>query len=191
MKSFSSPILLILVAIIVYYYALPLYGHVGQLQEKKEGTVELLNSIKNMEAKIVELEKEYNAFSNYERSVLTSLIPRTVEEFDVTHDITVIADTHNLSLDSIGFESGDGQENARGRVVVEDGGDGETAKPYKKWLVTITLSGAYDNLKNFIDDLGRSIRISDVSEIKIGQTASVKGESETTYEISTLIYSLE
>lgn len=191
MKSFLSPVLIILVALTGYYYILPMYNHIGQLQEKKDGTVALRDAVENMEAKLAELETEYQSFSTYEQNILGSLIPRTVTEVDLIHDLTAMAKTHNLSLVSVDFTKPDEVEEERINLE-EETVESESASLYKEWSVAVSVTGSYESFKNFISDMGRNIRITDVSHILITESKISESElSSNTYEVSALVYSIE
>lgn len=187
MKSLLSPVLIIIVALIGYYYALPLYDQVTLLQEKLNESESLLTSMQNMEVRLAELESEYKSFSDYERGVLTRLIPRTVTEADLLHDFTAIAERNNLSIGNVAF-AGDGNETVEQALGSGDVLEGDPGEFYKRWSVIIGVTGSYENFKSFLEDLAGSIRITDIMRVTIGATQE---QNLSSFEVEAFVYSIE
>ncbi|PIR38856.1 MAG: hypothetical protein COV34_00240 [Candidatus Zambryskibacteria bacterium CG10_big_fil_rev_8_21_14_0_10_42_12] len=187
MKNFLSPVLLVLVAVIGYFYILPAYDHVALLKDKRDKHVELLDSIQSIGTKISNLEAQYNSFAPRERGLLTRLIPREAREAVIVNDLTALAEIHNLSVTAVTFEKAASDE---GQQAIGEADDSLFGSRYATWDSVVTVQGTYDGFKGFLTDLGRSIRIADVSHIKIAQSET-GGRSLTEYQITITIYSLE
>lgn len=191
MKNLLTPVLIILVALIGYYYMLPMYDTITQLADKKEESNNLLSAIENMEVRLSELEGEYNELSAYEKGLLIGLVPKRVIEADLTHDLAASAARYNLDVVTVDFKGGDPAEEELTLGGVDSGS--ETSLPddtlYREWEMDIVVAGAYESFKNFITDLGSNLRITDISRISIGSPEF--GGDQSTYTITTRVYSIE
>jgi len=183
MKNFLSPVLIILAGIIVYFYIMPMYAFVGALGEKHNELKTVLASTQSLEARIAEIESEYQSFSGTERGLLMRLVPQSVNEHEVVTEITTMALARGMTVADVGFEPA--VEEGRQKIDVE----AAASKPYQEWHMTVTLEGPYEGFISLLGDLGRSIRITDVSEINI--TPAARDEAAISYTITATIYSLE
>lgn len=166
---------------------MPLYDQVKTLEEKKDKHVELLQSIRDIGTKIGSLESQYNSFAPRERGLLTRLIPRQARETVVVNDLTDLAGIHGLTVTGVDFEE---SEETTQNIQTIGEQDAALGSRFEKWNVVVNVQGGYDGFKAFLTDLGRSIRIADVSHISVRQ--STTGTlSLTEYQVMITIYSLE
>lgn len=187
MKNFLSPVLIVLVVVIGYFYIMPLYDQVNLLKEKENKHVELLQSIKDIGVRISNLEAQYNSFAPREKGLLTRLIPREARETVVVNDLTDLADVHGLTVTGVDYEDTDEVTRNIQSIGSDDASNGSR---FEKWNVVVNVQGSYEGFKGFLTDLGRSIRIADVSHISVKQNET-GGLSLTEYQVTITIYSLE
>lgn len=188
MKNFISPVLIVLVMVIGYFYIMPLYDHVNLLKMKKDRNSELLQSIQDIGVKISSLENQYNSFTPREKGLLTRLIPRQVREAVIVNDLTDLAKTHDLIVTGVEFEPQEKNDQNVQSI-------GETKEPtsrsqFEKWNTIISVQGKYDGFKGLLTDLGKSVRIADVSHISVKQNTT-GGLNLVEYQITVTIYSIE
>lgn len=191
MKNLISPVLIILAGLIVYLYMLPAYRHIGLLKENKTEQEVVLQSIRDMGTRLAEIESEYQSFTDRERGLLTTLVPRTVGESEVVTDMSALATSHGLTVSNVNFIEALPEEGSV-QVLNADGSEQtDTGRPYREWTVTVDVYGDYKDFTDFIVDLGRSVRITDVSRVVVQQDEGQEGVGLVKYTVVATIYSLE
>lgn len=117
-----------------------------------------LDSAKRIQTVRETLQEQYNSFSSDELNRLKKMVPSHVDNVRLVIDINGMASTYGMLLKDIqvGQSSDVAAAPGAGTLV----GDGP-----EHLDIRFTVSGTYDSLKLFVQDLGRSLRIVDITDL--------------------------
>jgi len=137
-----------------------------------------------------QLVSKYATFSQSELSQLEKMLPDSVDNVRLIIDINNIASRYGMFIRDIQIEhqsdssAGSGSQN----FSPNSGVSSPTGAPkYDSILFNFSIAGSYENFKNFMNDIERSLRIVDVVSVDFKATK----ENFNTYQVSTRTYWLK
>lgn len=212
-----TPIVLILIAIGLFFFHIePTYS--GDITSKRELEKQYLKALETAERiSIVQgrLVESYNTISAAEFTRLQKAIPKEIDEIQLMIDINAIALEHGLVTENIavsgGGNTGESSEdsfNDVGGGGFVDGADdfapvtfGPQNNALLETSVGFSVTTDYDTFLRFLQDVERSLRLIDVTNITIdsgssgsgaeGGVTQVSSGDVLTYNLTITTYSLE
>ena len=155
------PIILIIIALGTFFTFIdPNYQNIKNLKEVK-------SSYTDMEKKVSEIRKSRNRLAetvaalesagNLER--LNKLLPNHINNIELIVDIDRIAKNDSIRISDITLqESSKNNKNNENSGIIEV----SSGKEYQSSELSFSFVTRYDNFKNFIDNLRKSLRLLDV-----------------------------
>jgi len=125
---------------------------------KRADLEQALENARKIQAVRESLQERYNAFSSSDLGRLTKLLPSHVDNVRLVIDINGMASTYGMTIKNIEIgQTVNPIENPTATSITPDGPE--------HLDIRFTVSGGYESLKSFLTDLGRSLRIVDITDI--------------------------
>ena len=184
MIRLTFPILFILLAIGLFFvYIDPTYKEIQVALKDEEKFDQALDKSKELREIRDTLLSEYNAFSTTDLNRLSKLLPDHVDNVRLVLDIDHIASTYGMRIKNVAIIADDSRE---------EGIVGPDVTPYQSVILSFSIASSYENLKLFIKDLEKSLRIVDVTDISLGASKALGASAEFyEYNISLKTYWLK
>lgn|SRR3989344_1643678 len=128
------------------------------LTQKRTELEEALDNAKRIQTVRETLQERYNSFSSTDLARLQKMVPSHVDNVRLVIDINGMAKAYGMSLKDIEIgQTLDPIENPAAGTIIGDG---------PEYLdVRFGVTGSYESLKLFLSDLGRSLRIVDITDL--------------------------
>jgi len=173
MIKLTFPILFILLAVGLFFvYIDPTYKDIQNTLKEEAKFDQALDKSRELQEVRDKLLSKYNAFSTSDLDRLSKLLPDHVDNVRLVLDIDHIASTYGMRLKNVAISA---KEDRHEDVI------GPDTNPYKSVSLSFSIASTYDNLKQFIKDLERSLRIVDVTSIALESLETVTGGSGELY----------
>ncbi len=153
------PLVLVAAAGLIFFkFTDPILVQVDELKAEKAKLNEGLENAKELRRVLQDLLDTYNSFGQGDIDRLTKFLPDNVDNVRLIIDINNIARPYNMTIRNLRIKA----DEDKGEASVIEGGE-----RMNKGAVTLgfSVSGSYDNLQAFLDDLARSLRLVDVTSI--------------------------
>ena len=115
---------------------------------------------------------KYNAFSPDDLLRLKKLLPDHVDNVRLILDIDHIASKYGMRIKNVVV----GAKDERPEGVI-----GPDVTPYQSVSLSFSIATSYNNLKEFIKDLEKSLRIVDVTDISLASSKSASTMSSSAW----------
>lgn len=186
MKNIVSIILIVAAIGLFSYYIDPTYKEIGTLRAQEAEFAEALENTEKVQDLRNELQTKYNSFSQEDHERLTKLLPDSVDNVRLIIEIDAIASRHNMEFENV--QTSDTRPRSAPTAVAGAIG-AEAERPYAAATLSFTIAGAYGDFLNFLQDLERSLRIMDMTNVDV--TPDTNDSSEYTYKIQLRTYWLK
>lgn len=155
--------------IIFVSFTHPAYTEIQQIRnEKYSFDLELENKKQAIED-VVALIEEHKDDTSFGETV-SMIFPTSTELSSALAQIHGLADYNKLILSSINIsESGSNTSRSSGGVGA---GESSLEKPISVLSFDLDLAGSYGNFKNFLEMIGKNIRLFDIESINLSPAAS-------------------
>ncbi|MEK7535621.1 MAG: type 4a pilus biogenesis protein PilO [Patescibacteria group bacterium] len=128
------------------------------LVAKRTSLEQALDSAKKIQSVRETLQERYNSFSSSDLTRLNKMVPSHVDNVRLVIDINGMARTYGMALKDIEIgQTVSVVENPAAGTIVGDGPE--------HLDIRFAVSGSYDSLKLFLADLGKSLRIVDITDL--------------------------
>lgn len=158
----ALPIFLVAVIIGLFYqYITPQYKHVRELQLERDGYNEIILKAAELRQVRSELETKVGQFSEEELESLEKMLPNDIDLVHLVLEVNSIALKNGIIMNNIVAEE----------KKVDVSGNGSDQEMVRKDYNTLALSfefeTSYKNLKTFLPELERSLRVMDIVSLDI------------------------
>lgn len=174
-----------LIAVAAFIFFAPLPPLLDQIEELKVEKAELnaaLDNAKEIIAVREELTSRYNQFSSADLTKLDKLLPNNVDNVRLIIDINSIALKYGMVLKNIVIRTE--EQIAAGTAL----GPVPSSGQFRTVELGFSVSGDYEALRNFLSDLGRSLRLVDIASVNFSPDLST---GLANYKISLRTYWLK
>ncbi|TSC59434.1 MAG: Uncharacterized protein G01um1014107_341 [Parcubacteria group bacterium Gr01-1014_107] len=158
MKNILPILLLVLSALLFYFYIGPRYSKIQALSLERENYDDILSKSAELREIRRELQDKLNNLSPAVLERLEKTTPRGTDIPQLVLDLDSLALKHGIIMRQISTQETEGT--GRGRQT-------ESPKSYKMLAVTFHFEASYANLTSFLKDLETSARIIDVVSLKV------------------------
>lgn len=148
-KLILSVLLLVLAGVVGYFYVLPAYTGMQQLQKEKTALRSVLDEYGVLTEKKKELEDIYNSISEADIKKLEGMAPTNAKLADFLIQLDALAGRSGMYLTAISFSDPVSVPGAR----------------YSSLGVKMSITGTYDSFENYLRDTEQFVRIIDVDNI--------------------------
>ncbi len=172
LKILITPIITILIIILLIWFVHPQYSNgvngvkdeYAQLKQYREKIL----SIDNMQKKANEISVQINSVSP-EKAILYRFIPEKIREEKIIDNLNMLASTYHLGVFDIVVKPL--KINNLAQSITKK----QTLFPIsQKVEVHMKLSGSYNSIKQFFNDLSQLDRYNDVATLKLSKEVSTK-----------------
>ncbi|OHB18661.1 MAG: hypothetical protein A2749_01195 [Parcubacteria group bacterium RIFCSPHIGHO2_01_FULL_45_26] len=170
-RSLISPIMIVLAAIVFFGPTRSTLKSIEPLTERRMSLEQALTSAQKIQSVRESLQSSYNSFKGSDLARLQKLLPPHVDNVRLVIDINGIAEAYGMTLRNIEIEQNKDKDGEGAPPTVKNG------KP-EHLGIRFTLSGGYESFKQFLGDLGKSLRIVDIGDI------SFQAKEEDYYDFS-------
>ena len=160
MSSTSKLIYFILTLSVGYAFAYPSVGELSALMTEKQKQENTVAMITEVEAKKNELLTKYNKISPEDKKYIETVLPDSLDFVKLISQIDTVGSKYGLSINKTSFKETD---SAEGDTV----SNARPQKPYQSAVISFSFDGSYNQFNNFMNDLGRSLRILDIKSLKL------------------------
>lgn len=172
MKAFT-PIILIGIAIGLFFWQInPTYEKVKEMRAEGAEYDKALSVAGELEDLRAELNALLDSFSQTDLGRLETFLPNHVDNIRMILDINGIASKYNITPRDI--KTGD--------VVAS--GSGSNQKAYNVASLGFTFNSSYSNATNFLRDLEKSLRLTDIRSLDIKSAESGKSGYDFTVSLN-------
>lgn len=151
------------------------------LAEKKELN-EAISNARALDSKIEELTEVRNNIKPEDITRLDKFIPSRIDNVNLVIDINNIASRHGMLIKNVKVETGGGEEN-KIPVSVDRLEVASSENVIADTSLSFSVSGNYQSLLSFLDDLANSLRVADVTSLAF--SVDDKGTSQYDFQIKT------
>lgn len=147
-----------------FSYIDPTYAVIKDLQVKNARLSDALDKSRELQEVRDSLRARYNTFNPDDIDRLGKLVPDNIDNIRLILDIDGIAQKHNLQVEDFEF-SDDGQAGTNRQTAPE--GIGVNSGPFGTVTFQFRVSSEYETFRAFMDDLEKSLRIVDITELSL------------------------
>jgi len=158
MKNSTALILLIISVALFFTFTSPNYDKVKALRTQAGQYQDTLSNIANLIKKRDDLLVKYNNIPADEISGLQKVLPDNVDTVTLAYNFDSIAAKYGITLKSVRTLD---SQNQSGTEIVQSTGN----SPYQSVTVSIEFISSYENFRNFLNDIEKSLRIIDVKSV--------------------------
>lgn len=171
--QFLLPIVLVLISGGVFFTFIdPRYQDIKELQKEKAEYDNISDNTERVREIRNNLKSKFNAVPAEKLDRLERLLPPHIDNIRLILDINNIAQRHgNMTIRDIQIDEGAGDSEAGGQISSSGG-----SNLYGTVLFSFSVTTTYDNFKNFMGDIARSLRIIDVTSLDITAVTDVEGD---------------
>ncbi|MBI1839157.1 MAG: type 4a pilus biogenesis protein PilO, partial [Candidatus Colwellbacteria bacterium] len=150
--------MLLLVAAVVSYsnFVKPVYVEIQTFRDKNEAGKTLLENQKQSIEAVNKLLSQYKSLSQIQDNV-SLVLPNEEQVPEIINQLQGIAKINNLKIESLSLQYPPLKPALQGSLI----------KPLGSVRVTMRLTGEYNNIKSYLEDLQTNIRIIDVNSLSI------------------------
>ncbi len=183
MTRILTPILLLIVAAIVFFYFTdPVLTDIDGLRAREaELEVALVNADKLLKLQD-KLLADYRNISSEDEENLNRMLPDNIDNVRLIIDINNIAKNYGLTVKNPAITGNKEEEEEKTKSVR----GGKELEADNSVVISFSVSTTYEILKVFLDDLAHSLRLVDIEDLSV--TAGVERSSLGDYKVSLRTY---
>ncbi len=166
MNSTSGTMYIVLALAIAYAFTYPMYNELFAIMDQKQVYEDALATVATIESKKSQLEQAYASIPEASKKEIETLLPKSPSSVALVSQIDTVAAKYGISIDNI--ISSEVSQSLPGAIA-----DGAQPNPYQTSIIGFGFISTYENFRKFTDDLEKSLRILDVSSVRI--TPQTKG----------------
>lgn len=180
MSRYLIPLLLVAIATALFFgFTQPLFDSIQELKITEKSLNDAFANANQLKVTRDELVKKLNTIAPSDLDRLNKAIPDRVDNVRLVIDLDNLARQSGMSLTNIKIQS-DRASVAAQSVV------GPSGKKYALIGLSFSVAGSYSNLRAFLTNLERSLRIVDVRALSF--TAGDKDSNEYSIELDTYFF---
>lgn len=161
----STAIILILIGIgVIYTFAMPQYTRTKALRQEVGQYNNVLDNVTAIGETKSELSLQLADIPSSDVAKLKKVLPDSVDTVRLAMDLDAIGSKHGISVNTVQVGSAN-EDNAS--AIREDSGN-----TYERVTISFSFISTYENFRNFMDELERSARITDVRSVAFQSTDS-------------------
>ena len=163
MGKFVFPALAVLIVVGTFFgYIDPTYsdeGGIQSLQQQVDDYNTALERGKELDEEREKLIAQRNSFSQEDRDRLRRLLPDNVDNVRLVLDMDTIAQQYGMRMQNVSIQEGPGSSEG-GQTAIGDSG-----QPFGSLTLNFSVTATYEDFKEFLEQLERSLRIVDVESL--------------------------
>lgn len=180
------PISFLIIAGMLFFLVIdPFYMEVKQSKLEIATYSTAVNDSEDLQKTRDSLVGKYKNIKNEDKERLEQFLPHTINNIELILEIEKIANSYNMPVKDIKFESKSLTGNSQGTAVVAEN-DPSKYLPYGIFPMEFTVEGKYENFLSFLNGLEHNLRLIDVKSISFSVSGGASsGENKTSPDIYT------
>jgi len=156
-----------------------------QLLAEKKTLNEALQNAEKLKGKIASLEQAQKSISAEDLSKLDKFIPDRIDNINLILDINNIAAKQGMTIKNVKVRSGLEEQPAGDQTGDNSMGNvaGASQDKIAETFLSFSVSGDYESLLSFLDNLANSLRVADVTSLAFA--VDDKGVNQYNFELKT------
>lgn len=148
-----------------FFYTKPAYDSLGTIQGQISQYNQALDKAAELQRLKQSLLSRYNSFNPADIDRLHKLLPDHVDNVRLVLDLDTLASKHGLALQNVVISATAPEEPGANEVI------GPSLEEYGTLTLGFATTGTYDRFVQFLNDLEKSLRVVDVTELRITPTS--------------------
>lgn len=159
------PILFVAIAVGLFFgFVDPTYQRIQVLQEEETQFEQALSRSKELQQVRDQLLSRYNVIPQSDITRLEKLLPDNVDNVRLILDLDSIAARYGMRIRNVQLNTGETRA-SRGQI-------GEGDADFQSVVMQFSVSGPYDTVRSFLEDLERSLRLVDITGVSFSSNES-------------------
>lgn len=145
------------------------YNGIKTIEKEKQSYTIALENAKNLEARRSELTQKYNSISIEDINKLENLLPNNVDNIKLVLELETLAQKYDLLIENPKLETSSltsGNTNIAGGPNLRTPND-PSILPYGTFTMDFSVRSNYQNLKYFIEDIEKNLRLIEIVGIEL------------------------
>ena len=166
------PIFALIVAVALFFtYIRPTFEDVKIVQDETHQYEEAVDKAGQLQQRIDELKRQRNQIPIADLERVEALLPDDIDEVLVLIDLDALATEHNLILTNVVVDSGSiaGGGGIHDRFKNADAPGAVSNEPFSSLDIGFGISGSYDDFREFLSELERSLVLTDVVDLQFAE----------------------
>lgn len=179
MKLIFPTILIIISGALFFLFISPTYKEINTLKNDVSIYNTAFKDSTNLQQTRDNLISSYKSISKADKERLDKFLPNTVNNIKFILEVERLANSHNMSVKNIMFDSRDSLQSgnkANSQLVNVIPTEGEENSSYGVFPIQFTTEGSYESFVSFMKDLETNLRLVDVKKVSFS-TATTKGKN--------------
>lgn len=191
---FIFPSLLIIISVAAFIvYINPTYAEVKLKRAESAQYDEALTNSRQLQEERDLLSEKYRTLSPEDLERLNRMLPDNADNIRLILNIQQMAQTYGMAISSIKFDAetvkpANGTASSTSAVSAVDATKAQ--RDYGDFEIEFTTTGSYDNFQKFLEDMERSLRITDIQSVTFGSEVDATKQGYT-YTVKLLAYWLK
>jgi len=184
MSKVLVPVLLLVVSAgLAFSYIKPAYENLQEFELQEAELVDAIDEAKKLVEGYQILLRDKSSISEEDRRNLEKILPDAVDVIQLIVDIDVLTRENNLEIESFDIPYVDREASMRTSASASKSGiKTQTGDPVGNAMLTIGMKGSYEDFKEFLYDVERSMMLVDVVELRV-QSSTGKNKDGTVYDV--------
>jgi Tfp pilus assembly protein PilO len=181
MNNTNSLALILVASALFFFFGKPVFSEISIVQSEIEGYKSSIGQVNMLTAKKDELLLKLNSISGEDRKRVETFLPIKEGMIRLIADIDGVAARHGISISGVSFSETNNDVSSSVIGAPEP-------KPYQSSTINLSFSSNYQNFKQFLNDLEKSLRLIDIRSIELSQPSEVLNPDVYQYKISAEVY---
>lgn len=164
MKNSTSLIFILIAGGLFYTFLTPQYDRTKSLREELGIYQDALANVSAIESTRNDLSLKLIDIPTVEIDRLSKILPDDVDTVRLAMDLDTIASQYGITINRIEVDS----ESDNNTAIVDD----TSGMPYNKVALSFTFISNYQNFRQFLNGVERSVRITDIRSVSFRSTES-------------------
>lgn len=175
MNTTNSLALILISFGLFFLFGKPALSQIYLIKTQNQEYIDAIDQVNLLENKESELTAKLNSIPISERRKVETFFPTRDGLIRLIADIDGIASKHGIGITTVDFSE---STTDLSRSVSES----MPTPSYESKTINITFSSSYQNLKRFLAELEKSLRVIDIRSIDLSQGADPSGSSAGVYQ---------
>ena len=158
MNSTNSLALILISVGMFFLFTRPMYASLSTILTQKQGYGETLEKVRSINELQKALSSQLGKLSAEEKEKVATLLPDSANITKFVSDVDAVASRHGISIDAVSYA----ETNKDSSASVSEG---TVPEEFSSMTLDLSFSADYADIKAFVSDLERSLRIIDIRSI--------------------------
>jgi len=166
------PIILIIVSLLIaFFYIKPLYVDIIKTNNKKAQIEDAIQKTEEIDVALSDLQSNLDSISDINLDKIDAMLPYKIDEVRYLDMINSLAQSYNLPIEGLNISGLNDADNSGGSFFTKVSSDTGT-KEIEVISIEFSASSTYEEFKEFLVVLERSLVLLDINSISLSPSQS-------------------